>query len=163
MLSFNRRIFLIGILPFSACGFVPIYGEGKKANQILNKINVEVSSGRSAFELRNRLIDRLGSPSGSSKYVLRYKSKIESKNLTISRDNDVTRYTLQGTLSFQLIDNVSQKVVYENSIASKTAYSATAGTYATIVAEKDANIRLSMDMADKIITLLLITSEEWME
>jgi LPS-assembly lipoprotein len=163
MLSFNRRIFLVGILPFSSCGFVPIYGEGKKANQILNKINVEVSSGRSAFELRDRLIDRLGSPSGSSRYVLRYKSKIESKNLTISRDNDVTRYTLQGTISFQLIDNLSQKVLYENSIASKTAYSATAGTYATIIAEKDANIRLSMDMADKIITLLLITSEEWME
>ena len=60
MLLFNRRWFLFGVLPLAACGFEPIYGVDKPANQIQGKINVEVSNGRNAFELRDRLNERLG-------------------------------------------------------------------------------------------------------
>ena len=95
--------------------------------------------------------------------ILKYTSNIESKNLTISKDNDVTRYTLQGVTSFDLVDVASKKVIYTNNIASNTAYSATAGTYPTAIAERDANVRLSRDMADKIVTLLLITAKDWLE
>ena len=60
MLLFNRRLFLFGILPLAACGFQPIYGVDKPANQIQGKISVEVFNGRNAFELRDRLNERLG-------------------------------------------------------------------------------------------------------
>jgi LPS-assembly lipoprotein len=163
MSLFNRRWLLIGILPLTACGFEPIYGANKPANLIMGKIDVEVSNGRNAFELRDRLIERLGALEGPPIYLLKYTSNIESKNLTISKDNDVTRYTLQGVTSFDLVDMASKKVIYTNNIASNTAYSATAGTYPTAVAERDANVRLSRDMADKIVTLLLITVEDWLE
>jgi LPS-assembly lipoprotein len=113
--------------------------------------------------LRERLLERLGALDGTPAYLLKYTSNIESKNLTISKDNDVTRYTLQGETDFDLVDMASKKVIYTNSISSNTAYSATAGTYPTAVAERDANVRLSRDMADKIVTLLLITAKDWME
>ena len=163
MLLFNRRWFLFGILPLAACGFEPIYSANKPANRIRGKINVVVSNGRNAFELRDRLNERLGAPEGKPIYTLKYKTNVESKNLTISKDNDVTRYTLQGETSFELIDISTQKVVYKNNIVSNTAYSATAGTYPTAIAERDANVRLSRDMADKIVTLLLITAKDWLE
>ncbi|MDB9766234.1 LPS assembly lipoprotein LptE [Amylibacter sp.] len=163
MLLFNRRWFLIVILPLMSCGFEPIYGTNKPANLIMGKIDVEVSNGRNAFELRDRLIERLGALEGAPTYLLKYTSSIESKNLTISKDNDVTRYTLQGVTNFDLVDVASKKVVYTNNIASNTAYSATAGTYPTAIAERDANVRLSRDMADKIVTLLLITAKDWVE
>ena len=146
-----------------ACGFEPIYGTNKPANLIIGKIDVEVSNGRNAFELRNRLIARLGALEGTPSYSLKYTSNIESKNLTISKDNDVTRYTLQGETNFELVDMASKKVIYSNTIVSNTAYSATAGTYPTSIAERDANVRLSRDMADKIVTLLLITAKDWLE
>ena len=57
----------------------------------------------------------------------------------------------------------SKKVIYTNTIVSNTAYSATAGTYPTAIAERDANVRLSRDMADKIVTLLLITAKDWLK
>jgi len=129
----------------------------------MGKIDVEVSNGRNAFELRDRLIDRLGSLEGNPIYLLTYTSNIESQNLTISKDNDVTRYTLQGETNFDLVEVVSKKVIYTNTIVSNTAYSATAGTYPTAIAQRDANVRLSRDMADKIVTLLLITAEDWLE
>jgi LPS-assembly lipoprotein len=163
MLFFNRRWLLLGFLPLMACGFEPIYGTDTPANRIMGKIDVEVSNGRNAFELRDRLIERLGASEGNPKYLLKYTFNIESKNLTISKDNDVTRYTLQGNTTFELADTISKKVIYTNTIVSNTAYSATAGTYPTAVAERDANVRLSRDMADKIVTLLLITAEDWLE
>ena len=129
----------------------------------MGKIDVEVSNGRNAFELRERLIERLGASRGDSYLFLKYRSSIKSKNLTISKDNDVTRYTLQGETNFDLVDLASKKVIYTNTIVSNTAYSATAGTYPTAIAERDANVRLSRDMADKIVTLLLITAKDWIE
>jgi hypothetical protein len=146
-----------------SCGFEPIYGANKPANLIMGKIDVEVSNGINAFELRDRLIERLGALEGSPIYLLKYTSNIESKNLTISKDNDVTRYTLKGVTNFDLVDMASKKVIYTNNITSNTAYSATAGTYPTAIAERDANVRLSRDMADKIVTLLLITAKDWVE
>jgi len=154
---------LLGFLPLMACGFEPVYGTGTPANRIIGKIDVEVSNGRNAFELRDRLIERLGALEGPPTYLLKYTSNIESKNLTISKDNDVTRYTLKGVTNFDLVDMTSKKVIYNNKIASNTAYSATAGTYPTAIAERDANVRLSRDMADKIVTLLLITAKDWAE
>ena len=163
MSLFSRRWLLIGFLLLTACGYEPIYGVDKPANKIMGKIDVEVSNGRNAFELRDRLIERLGVLESDPNYLLKYSSSIKSKNLTISKDNDVTRYTLQGETNFDLVDLASKKVIYTNSISSNTAYSATAGTYPTAIAERDANVRLSRDMADKIVTLLLITAEEWIE
>ena len=163
MSLFSRIWLLIGFLLLTACGFEPIYGINKPSNLILGKIDVEVSNGRNAFELRERLLERLGALDGTPTYLLKYTSNIESKNLTISKDNDVTRYTLHGETDFDLVDIASKKVIYTNSISSNTAYSATAGTYQTSVAERDANVRLSRDMADKIVTLILITAKDWIE
>jgi LPS-assembly lipoprotein len=159
----SRTLLLIGFLLLNACGYEPIYGVDKPANKIMGKIDVEVSNGRNAFELRDRLFERLGVLEGDPKYLLKYTSIIKSKNLTISKDNDVSRYTLQGETNFDLVDLASKKVIYTNTIVSNTAYSATAGTYPTAVAERDANVRLSRDMADKIVTLLLITAKDWLE
>ena len=163
MSLFSRKWLLIGFLLLTACGFEPIYGVDKPANKIMGKIDVEVSNGRNAFELRDRLIERLGVLESDPTYLLKYRSSIQSKNLTISKDNDVTRYTLQGETNFDLVDLTSKKVIYTNTIVSNTAYSATAGTYPTAIAERDANVRLSRDMADKIVTLLLITAKDWLE
>ena len=163
MLLFSRRWLFIGFLSLTACGFESIYGVDKPANKIMGEIDVEVSNGRNSFELRDRLIERLGVLKSDPTYLLKYTSSIKSKNLTISADNDVTRYTLQGETNFDLIDVASKKVIYTNTIVSNTAYSATAGTYPTAIAERDANVRLSRDMADKIVTLLLITAKDWLE
>ena len=163
MSLFSKKWLLIGFLSLAACGFEPIYGVDKPANKIIGEIDVEVSNGRNAFELRDRLIERLGALESDPKYLLKYRSSIKSKNLTISKDNDVTRYTLQGETNFDLVDLKAKKVIYTNTIVSNTAYSATVGTYPTAVAARDANVRLSRDMADKIVTLLLITAKDWLE
>ena len=85
------------------------------------------------------------------------------EDLTISDDDDVTRFTLQGTTQFRVINKDSETIVYDSTVTSNTAYSATSGTYPTAIAERDANVRLNRDMADKIVTLLSITAKDWLK
>ena len=163
MLLFKRIFLLIGILPLLACGFEPVYGVDKPVNRLLGNVDIKVYSGRNYFELRDKLIQRLGVSGSDALYLIKYEINVTPKSLTISKDNDVTRYILNGDTDFKIINKLSKKVVYENSISSSVAYSSTAGTHATSIAERDANVRLSWDMADRIVTLLLITVEEWLE
>lgn len=163
MLLFNRRWVLAALLPLAACGFEPVYGTDKPATQMLGQIQIQVVKGRNGFELRDRLIERLGSADTSAPYLLSYTSTVESEDLTISEDQDVTRYTLQGETKFRVIDIATKTVVYENSVLANTAYSATSGTFPTSIAERDANVRLSRTMADKIVTLLSITAKDWLQ
>ncbi|MEZ8008006.1 MAG: LPS assembly lipoprotein LptE [Amylibacter sp.] len=163
MSLFSKGWLIACILPLAACGFEAVHGPNKAANKIFGKINISVLEGRNAFEFRDRLIERLGLPNGNALYLLNYLSTVKADNLTISKDNDVTRYTLQGETKFSLINTSTKAVIYKNIVISNTAYSATSGTYPTAVAELDANVRLSRDMADKIVTLLNITAKDWLE
>jgi LPS-assembly lipoprotein len=130
---------------------------------MLGKIEVQVVKGRNGFELRERLIERLGSTGIDAPYALSFKTTIVSDDLTISDDNDVTRFTLTGVTAFRVIDKAAQKIVFDSTATSNTAYSATSGTFATSIAERDANVRLNRDLADKIVTLLSITAKDWLK
>jgi LPS-assembly lipoprotein len=160
---FNRRFLLLALLPLAACGFEPVYGTGTAATNMLGKIEIHVVKGRNGFELRDRLLERLGSAGVDAPYALSFKTTIKSDDLTISDDNDVTRFTLTGVTTFQITDKVAQAVVYDSTVTSNTAYSATSGTYPTSIAERDANVRLNRDLADKIITILSITAKDWLK
>ena len=120
MSLFSKGCFIACILPLAACGFEAVYGPNKAANKIFGKINVSVLEGRNSFEFRDRLIDRLGLPSGDALYSLNYLSTVNVDNLTISEDNDVTRYTLQGETKFSLINTSTKAVVYKNKVISNT-------------------------------------------
>ena len=163
MSLFKKIWFFLALLPLAACGFEPVYGTGTAATNMLGKIEIQMVKGRNGFELRDRLLERLGSVGIDAPYSLSFRTTIESDDLTISDDNDVTRFTLTGVTDFQITDKSAQAVVFDSTVTSNTAYSATSGTYATSIAERDANVRLNRDMADKIITLLSITAKDWLK
>tara|TARA_R110002096_G_scaffold57509_2_gene145804 strand:- start:30086 stop:30577 length:492 start_codon:yes stop_codon:yes gene_type:complete len=163
MSYFSRRWLLLALLPLAACGFEPVYGTGTAASKMQGQIEVQVVKGRNGFELRDRLIERLAGAGVNAPYALSFTTTIVSEDLTISDDDDVTRFTLQGTTQFRVINKDSETIVYDSTVTSNTAYSATSGTYPTAIAERDANVRLNRDMADKIVTLLSITAKDWLK
>ena len=163
MSLFRKIWFLLALLPLAACGFEPVYGTGTAATNMLGKIEIQVVKGRNGFEMRDRLLERLGAVGVDAPYLLSFKTTIVSDDLTISDDNDVTRFTLTGATAFQITDKATQTIVYNNTVTSNTAYSATSGTYATSIAERDANVRLNRDLADEIITILSITAKDWLK
>ena len=85
----------------------------------------------------------------SPEYRLRVNTDVASRDLAISGDRSITRYSLTATADFALED-VAGQIVLRDGVRAFTAYNATASAYATRVARRDAFERLAIALADKI-------------
>lgn len=163
MLSFSRRFFIASglSLGLGACDFKPIYGRGTTASGLRNQIEVKIHHGRNAYELRDRLEQRLGTPKPGARYMLDYKLDIASDELAVSATGAITRYNLTGVVKYSLRDSTTDQIVFSDTQKAFTAYGATAKTYPTRVAERDANIRLARALGEQMALRIATTSKDW--
>lgn len=159
----NRRTFLggAGLGLLSACGFSPVYKQGSAASGLFNQMNIPVVEGRFGFELRERLIERLGTAAPDARYRLTFQLKIESRDLVVNEAADIVRYNLTGVADFTVTDRATNALLYRDKVKSLTAYSTTSDTYPTTVAERAANIRLVRSLADLMVTRMSVTAQDW--
>ena len=163
MSLFNRRTVVAALTSVSllgGCGFEPIYGEGTATDGLRGTIDITAGKGREFFEMRERLIERFGFAS-APKYRLSFTFKAVSEGLAVSTAAEVTRFNLDGTSDFKVVNAETGAVVLTGTVASKTAYSATSRTYPTRVAEQDARSRLALALADQIVTRISATAPKW--
>ncbi len=159
----NRRTFLggAGLGLLSACGFTPVYKQGGAASGLFNQMTFTVVEGRFGFELRERLIERLGMAAPDARYRLTFDLDIESRDLVVNETKDVIRYNLTGVAKYSVTDRTTNALLFRDTVKSLTAYSATSDTYPTTVAERAANIRLVRSLADLMVARLSITAQDW--
>lgn len=159
----SRRAFLgsAGAGLLSGCGFTPVYRQGGAASGLFNQIAVTPVEGRFGFELRERLIERLGAAAPDARYLLSFDLDIASRDLVVNEAADIIRYNLTGVAKFSVSGRTGDAVLFRDRVKSVTAYSATSDTYPTTVAERAANIRLVRSLADLMVTRLSITAQDW--
>ncbi|KAB7614471.1 hypothetical protein F9L33_07460 [Amylibacter sp. SFDW26] len=163
MSLYNRRTALAALISASllgGCGFSPIYGEGTAADGLRGTIDITSGKGREFFAMRERLVERFGFTS-APKYRLSFTYKAESEGLAVSTTAEVTRFNLDGTSDFKVVDADTGAVLLTGTVTSKTAYSATSETFPTRVAEQDARSRLALALADQIVTRVSATAPKW--
>jgi LPS-assembly lipoprotein len=146
----------LGILAFSGCGFAPIYGEGGALRDTLAYQTDESVAG---FRMRGRLEERLGMTSAPL-FVLSVTQSAESRTSAITADGDTTRFNVIGTAKWALTDAASGAEVAAGEVQTFTGYAATGSTAATQAAATDAARRLSVALADMIVSRILILSPE---
>ncbi|TCO69603.1 LPS assembly lipoprotein LptE [Rhodovulum euryhalinum] len=159
MSSSDRRTFLAVLsgLALAGCGFRPAYGPGGVAEGLRGRIAVDPPDTRNAFALVERLEERLGRAEAPL-YRLSYRLSTIREGLGISEAQETTRYTLRGELPFQLVDLSTGTTVQSGTIKAFSAYSATGSTVATLAAERDAERRLMVMLADQLVTRLVATA-----
>ena len=159
----NRRTFLggAGLGLLSACGVSPVDKQGSAAAGLVNQRTFPVVEGRFDFELRERLIERLGAAAPDARYRLSFDLDIESRDLVVSEAADIIRYNLTGVANFTVADRATNALLYRDKVKSLTAYSTTSDTYPTTVAERAANIRLVRSLADLMVTRMSVTAQDW--
>ena len=163
MSLFNRRKFLTLTatpLVLSACGFTPIYSDGSAAEQMHGRIALGDFDGLDGFQMREQLESRLGTPKAAT-YRLDVTLEVDSVGIAITQDGSITRYNLSGEAVFT-VTQLGGDIVFQDSVAAFTAYNATASAYATRIAEQDAYRRMAVTIADKIVTRLATSAEDWM-
>jgi len=163
MLSFNRRRILTAFASSSVlagCGFTPVYKDGSAASGLWGKIDIKPGKGREYFEMRERFVERFG-VAENSRYILTFTFVAISEGLAVSKTAEITRYNFDGVSNFKIADAASGAVLLSGTVKSSTAYSATAKTYPTRVAEQDARSRLAQALADQIATRISSTANSW--
>ena len=152
---------LLLVTGLSACGFKPMYatdGSGPAVSEEFAKITIDPIPDRLGQLVRNALIDRV-TPLGSPRdpvYRLVVKVTEEREDVGLRQDASVTRanYRLNG--DFQLVEIATDLKVITGNAWTATAYDVVQQDFSTVIAQQDAERRLSIELADEIRTRLAI-------
>jgi LPS-assembly lipoprotein len=158
----SRRQFVLWSAVFlSGCGFRPLYGQRSAGNSVpsqFSRIEVSRIEGRAGNHLSNYLIDQFSARGGNNKKEYRLDIALnESKyGLAIREDESVTRFNLHLVGSVRLTRLQDQKILFEESVRTISAYNVVQSEFATLSAERDAEDRAARDMGREISTRLAI-------
>ena len=153
-----RRRLIAGLvaLPVAAlagCGFTPVHAPGGPGERLRGRLAVAAPQTPMGYRLAARLEERVGRPEVPA-LRLDVTLDVRREAAAIARDGDSTRYTLLGTATWRLTEAGGAPVT-QGSVEGFTAYSATGSTVATETARNDAESRLAILLADRIVVRLI--------
>ena len=136
-------------LVLAGCGFRPLYGPGLQPQ--LASIYVEPMGERDGYELRNTLIDLLGSngQQAGKRYRLTVSLTQSSRGVALRNDAAITRYNDTLDASYVLTD-LAGTTITTGSQTSLSAYNVANSPYATLAAQRDSSKRAAQDIAQRI-------------
>ena len=169
-MSWSRRhaLTLLAALPLAGCGFEPLYGSGGPAQRLRGQVRVAAIAGRDGYFLRERLLQRFGTPAADAPLLLSVTLTTVARPLAITQTNDITRYSLAGEAAFSLrltgdpdplLEDVLEGDASYNAPASVPPAPPTASTISARAAEQDAGRRLAEYLAEQIADRVLIAAE----
>ncbi|MCO4849205.1 MAG: hypothetical protein KC448_14705 [Yoonia sp.] len=147
---------MAGLLALAGCGLTPVYGTNGQANVLRDAVSFSLPDTVAGFRLRDRLEERLGRAS-APKYALDVQLDQSLTPATITVDGDTTRFNLAGTAAWVLRDAAGSSLTF-GEVETFTSYSATGSTVATETAATDAAARLSVALADLVVSRLLLAA-----
>ncbi len=162
MWSPNRRTLLAacGALALAGCGFTPVYGPQGGGQALLGQIALSDPDSPNAYLFTRRIEERLGRAPSGAPYQLETTIRTESTGQGSLADGNTTRIRLVGDASFKLRDTASAETLTEGSTSSFTGYSTTGSTAATQASERDAEERLMIMLADRVIDRLMLVAAD---
>ena len=143
---------LLAALALGGCGLHPLYGGGSSGAvaTAFRSIAVGPIAGQSGWLVRNKLIDRLGEPTGAAAYRLdvTVDDNITAFGLRSDRAATQERRTLRAR--YQLVDTKNGMVVLDATAGSDAGIDIVSSEYATVAAEQTALENLAGIVADQI-------------
>ncbi len=146
------------IAALSGCGLRPLYsggGSGQVA-QSLQSVKVAPIEGRAGWLVRTALEDRLGEGGASPQYRLVVELDDNITGYGIRADNSVTRERRTLRARYRLVETQRGTVVLDATAGSDSGIDVVSSEYATVAAEQTALERLSVEIADQIVSRLAL-------
>lgn len=145
---------LIALSPVLAatagCGFTPLYAEGAIAPQ-MNRIDVSVPDGRTAFLLQEQLNDAFGhDQTQPAAYGLDVAVSEHRDPLGLGPQNAASRYELNVQVSYTLTRRADGETLKSGAQQVRISYEAVDQPYAGVAAQKDSQERAAAELARRI-------------
>jgi LPS-assembly lipoprotein len=138
------------LMGLAGCGFTPLYAASGVSPK-LAAIEVARPDGRAGFLLGQSLDDELGKDATVPPL---YRLTVQLKEVRIPRgitvNNEATRYELDMSATYQLIDIKTRKNVTRGTISVNATYNDASQPYAGIAAELDGERRAAESAAQRI-------------
>ena len=144
------------MMALAGCGLTPVYGTNGQANILRDAVSFSAPDTVAGFRLRDRLEERLGRAT-APKFALDVQLGQTLTQATIAVDGDTTRFNLVGTADWVLRGAAGSSLT-SGQVETFTSYSATGSTVATEAAATDAAARLSVALADLIVSRLILAA-----
>lgn len=158
----RAALLALAALALPGCGLRPLYagGEAGPVVRTLRGVQVAPIPGQNGWLVRTALQDRLGNSNGAG---TRYRLEVElSDDITgfgIRSDNAVTRERRTLRARYRLIDAGRGTVVLDATAGSDAGIDVVSSEYATVAAEQTALERLSVEVADQIVSRLALYAQ----
>lgn len=156
----NCVLALAGVLSLAACGFEPIaaptrpsVGDENAAIRLRN-VSIEIDSKRFHYNLQREL-GRGIEFDAASPVRLVGKTELVQQGLAIEQNDTVTRLNLTATTTYSLIGPQGDPI-RTGTIRTITAVNATTELYATQVSRQEAEKRLAIETARRLISVLRV-------
>ncbi len=161
MLLSRRQLAFGGLLSLplvgvSACGFQPAYGPQGAAQGLRGKVQIAAPDTRLAYDLVAALEDRLGRPQSDPDLALSYDITTKESSGGITSDQAITRYTLSGSVAYEVRDVPGGALRAQGVVSGFTGYNSGGGRLSTLSAERDAGTRLMVQLAQQIEDRLIL-------
>ena len=154
----RAAILLAAILGLSACGLRPLYSGGSdgRVAQTLAGVQIAPIPGRAGWLVRTALEDRLGQSGTEAPYRLEIELDDQIAGLGIRADDSVTRERRTLRARYRLVDAARGTVLLDATAGSDAGVDVVSSEYATVAAEQTALERLSVEVADQIVTRIAL-------
>lgn len=160
MSSFDRRSVFLGLIALPACGFEPVHGTGGAAQGLYSQIGIEAPNDANSYNLRKQLEDRLGR-GDAPEFIMAVSLDLKTESLAITSEQSINRLNVIGTARYQIRRSGTETVLDQGKVSNFTGYSASGSTVATSSARDDAFERLTVTLADQIVSRLYATAGSW--
>jgi LPS-assembly lipoprotein len=146
---------LLAALP--ACGFAPAYAPEGPAQTLRGEVLPDPPGNQLAFRFVAALEDRLGRAGDGAAFALGYALSVDNVVTARTGTGGALRRALQGSASYDLRRRDGGAVIASGRVSAFTAYSDTGTSVAVRSAQVDAERRLAVILADRVVTRLLLT------
>ena len=138
------------------CGFSPLY-KHTDSMEIFENIDIQKEENSLAYLIKEAL-ERKAPFADSGQNALQIEPQIKNSYGVITKENEITRYSVTLDVEYRLYNKRTKKVVFTNKVSATSDYSAavTFTGFATEIARKDTYERLANTVAEKMITEILI-------
>jgi LPS-assembly lipoprotein len=137
-------------LALAGCGFQPLYGDSRLAPQMAS-IYVDPIADSAGYEMRNSLIDLLGSDgeTAGKAYRLTVTLADTSQGVALQNDATITRYNDTLNATYVLTD-AKGKELTRGTLTGLSSYNVANSPFATLAARQDSDKRAALDIAQRL-------------
>ena len=127
--------------------------------EIFKDIDIQKDQNSLAYLIKEALEEKAPFAE-SGQNTLQIKPSIKNSYGVITKENEITRYSVTLDVEYRLYNKKTKKVVFKNKVSATSDYSAavTFTGFATEIARKDTYERLANTVAEKMITEIVISN-----